>query len=84
MLSVECMRPGQSACIGPTTDAVALSLGLSQTQITSLYLAGVWDFAHKAPNTNGHCACKAPHDEQQVQNFRIMSCFICKSVLIFY
>ena len=41
--------PGQSPCIGPTTDAIMVSLDMSETQITSLYLFGTLGSACSLP-----------------------------------
>ena len=41
--------PGQSPCIGPTTDAIMVSLNMSETQITSLYLFGTLGSACSLP-----------------------------------
>ena len=41
--------PGQSPCIGPTTDAIMLSLGMTETKITTLYLFGTLASAFSLP-----------------------------------
>ena len=41
--------PGQSPCIGPTTDAIMVSLGMSETKITTLYLFGTLASAFSLP-----------------------------------
>ena len=41
--------PGQSPCIGPTTDAIMVSLGMTETKITTLYLFGTLASAFSLP-----------------------------------
>jgi MFS family permease len=41
--------PGQSPCIGPTTDAIMETLGMSETYITTLYLFGTLGSAFSLP-----------------------------------
>ena len=42
--------PGQSPCIGPTTDAIMVTLGMSESAITSLYLVGTLGSAFSLPH----------------------------------
>eukprot|EP01052_Picozoa_sp_SAG31_P026192 SAG31_NODE_2356_length_5874_cov_17.280000_4_plen_211_part_00 len=41
--------PGQSPCLGPTTDAIATSLGMSESFITGLYFVGTLCSAFSLP-----------------------------------
>lgn len=56
--------PGQSPCIGPTTDAIMIDLDLSESAITLLYFFGTLGSALSLPQskkpTPSHESCFDP------------------------